>query len=964
MLVGRDSELDTLDAVLASARGGQGSAVFVLGEAGIGKSRLAAEAVGHALADNTVVMRGRASAMGPSVPFRPITEALLSLLRRGISPSAEALGPYRAVLGSLVPEWSAEGGGQHVGSLVLLAEAILRLTAVVGGDEGCLLVLEDLHDADVETLAVVEYLCDNLDSQATTLLSTVRAEPGAALDLARSAGRRPSGTTIELGRLGQTEVRALVASCLDVGPGEVPSAVADRLWADGAGVPFVVEELLYGMVSSGKLVQGGGGWQLIAEGRAGLPGTLMRSITQRIERLGPHGSKLLSVAAVLGHRFSLTVLQTVVGVDDHDLLAHLRAGVEAQLIAPDERGPDWYTFQHPLTAEALLTLLTPVDRAEVSRRAAEAAEKFHPDLEGDWCQLTAMLRLGAGDAVTAAKLFTEAGRRALAAGAAGSAIALLERAEGLLAGDGDAASRADVLETLLYALAESGEFDRAFTLAGSLDDDGAGVDAGRRIALHVRLAWAAHLAGRWNDGVAHVAAARALLDPDAADDAVAPIDAVAAYLALEGPGRGRLHEAETLARRLVASASAIAAVNVCQAWHIIGLVARERDLEEARVCFERARQIAEDHQLPIWRLYATIGLAGRTWLADSRVDVLESARDTALGMGAITLAHNMEATIAMHWVLAGDIPTADALIVECLSHVERLRLTSVARYLHMCRATVAAHQGRRDEMDAALADFRANDGDRSQERPLAFGLARAVCALLEENVPLAERELDVVALVEAENPTTFYLAGTHGMRVLLQVLNGSMDDTQFRRISATAPAAMRWNQQFVLLAEAVLLGRRGRTTEATAVAERAAALAEPFVMARHLGPRLIAESAHADGWGTPVVWLRAAEEHFHQASVPVVASACRTLLRKFGASVQQRRTGTARVPAELRAAGVTIREFEVFELLPNRLGNKAVAARLHISPRTVEKHVASLLHKTGRPDRASLADYASTLVTT
>jgi DNA-binding NarL/FixJ family response regulator len=90
-----------------------------------------------------------------------------------------------------------------------------------------------------------------------------------------------------------------------------------------------------------------------------------------------------------------------------------------------------------------------------------------------------------------------------------------------------------------------------------------------------------------------------------------------------------------------------------------------------------------------------------------------------------------------------------------------------------------------------------------------------------------------------------------------------------------------------------------------------------------------------------------------------VASACRALLRRSGASVRQRRTGTERVPGSLREYGITLREYEVFELLAHRLANKALAARLHISPRTVEKHVASLLMKTEIRDRGALVEYAA-----
>jgi DNA-binding NarL/FixJ family response regulator len=133
-------------------------------------------------------------------------------------------------------------------------------------------------------------------------------------------------------------------------------------------------------------------------------------------------------------------------------------------------------------------------------------------------------------------------------------------------------------------------------------------------------------------------------------------------------------------------------------------------------------------------------------------------------------------------------------------------------------------------------------------------------------------------------------------------------------------------------------------------------------MTRHLGLRLVAEAAHADGWGEPETWLRQAEEYFHHAGVTAVASACRGLLRRIGVSVRQRRSGLDRVPNRLRHLTVTVREYEVFQLLASRLGNKAIAGRLRISPRTVEKHVASLIAKTAQPDRMSLSEYASAVL--
>lgn len=88
--------------------------------------------------------------------------------------------------------------------------------------------------------------------------------------------------------------------------------------------------------------------------------------------------------------------------------------------------------------------------------------------------------------------------------------------------------------------------------------------------------------------------------------------------------------------------------------------------------------------------------------------------------------------------------------------------------------------------------------------------------------------------------------------------------------------------------------------------------------------------------------------------MPAVAGACRALLRRTDV-----RPGAEVVPPALRAAGITLREYEVLRLLGKRLRNKEIAERLHLSQRTVETHVSSLLAKTGLPDRIELSKFAT-----
>jgi DNA-binding CsgD family transcriptional regulator len=197
------------------------------------------------------------------------------------------------------------------------------------------------------------------------------------------------------------------------------------------------------------------------------------------------------------------------------------------------------------------------------------------------------------------------------------------------------------------------------------------------------------------------------------------------------------------------------------------------------------------------------------------------------------------------------------------------------------------------------------------------------------------------------------------MRLLLRVLDGAADQEEYEAITAEPISRLRWDRQFALFASAVLSGRAGRAVAATRAAAEAIRLGTPYATGRHIGLRLVSEAAIVDHWGAPIEWLQASEDYFHNCGVPTVASACRGMLRRAGAPVTQHRRGIQDIPLGLRAAGITVREHEILQLLTERLSNREIAARLHLSPRTVEKHVASLLIKTGHRDRIALGKYGA-----
>ncbi|WNV87264.1 LuxR C-terminal-related transcriptional regulator [Umezawaea sp. Da 62-37] len=887
------------------------------------------------------------------MPFRPISEALSPLTSESGLPTDPELAPHRASLARFLPEWRDTTAFGDEESLLVVAEGLLRLLAVLGRGVGCLIVLEDLHDADAETLAIVDHLADNLVGLPVVLLTTARSQAGPARELVLGGGRRSGVTIVEPGRLDPLGVRDLVASCLGARPEDVPGAAVDRLFRDSGGLPFVVEELLDGMVAEGGLVAGPSGWSVQD---VPVPVTVVLSISHRVDRLAPEAGALLAVAAVLGRRFPLSVVRAVCGLDGVDLLRHLRSAVDARLVAPDHPAPEWYSFRHALTADALLAGLGASERAELARRAADVLEAEHPGLPGEWCSATAFLRLRSGDLPTAAGLFAEAGRRMLADGAPATAVDLLRRAHDLPSPDDGA--RVAVLEPLLNALAGAGRVDQALALAPDLDDPGLGVE--RQASLHTVLARVAVRAGLWARGAEEIAVTRALLGPDAAPRLTAEVDVIAAALALRTQDVDRGTVAERLARQALLDAGRADLPEVaCEALELLGTLARQQDLTESDGHFTRMGELAHHHRLRSVELRALARSGVNENLRSGRVVKLRRAHLHAFQVGAVTEGYLLEVDLVMVAVLRGEFLRAAELADHCAPVVTRMRLGDPIRHVLVAKAAMSAHRGRRAGMAGALAELDRWNGRGSHRTPLAHGLCEAFCALLEEDRPQAVRALDDAIASEERNPADQVLAGRYGLRVLLGVLAGVAGWREYEEAAAAPAGALAWNRQFLHLAKAVLLGRAGQSAAAAAAMVEHLQVSEPFAMARHLGLRLAAEAALTDGWGAPANWLREAEAYFHQDYVPAVTNACRVLLGQAGVSAAPHRGGTGDLPAPLRSRGVTVREHEVLRLLAERLDNVEIGKRLLISPRTVEKHVASLLAKTAQPDREALNRFAS-----
>src|SRR5262249_32046992 len=391
----------------------------------IGKSRLAAE-MSRLARQRGFAVYGASARSAPSVPFGPIMQALSGLSQNEKLAFVAEVGEYRSVLAALVPELRMRRQRDHRINPLRVAEPRLRVLALAG-TAGALLIIEDLHRTDPETLATVDYLADNLAARRVVCVASLRDdEPSAGLDLVRSIQARRSGDLIPLPRLSAAEVEEMAGACL--GGELIPGPAATRRLAGCDGLPFAVEEILSAAVASGELRRQADGWEADDAVRTGMPDSIVGSIRSRLAALGPDVAAVIVAAAVLGRRFDWTLLPAVCGTGEREVIAALEQARGGQLIEPDEQGRRWLRFRHNLTREAIVSDLAAPDRAARSAIAAAAVQAEHPGLPAAWCDLAAGLHEAAGQHATAALLLLESGRRSLVVGAVGAAAESLTEA--------------------------------------------------------------------------------------------------------------------------------------------------------------------------------------------------------------------------------------------------------------------------------------------------------------------------------------------------------------------------------------------------------------------------------------------------------------------------------------------------------------------------------------------------------
>jgi DNA-binding CsgD family transcriptional regulator len=899
--VGREAELRALRARLEDALGGRGGFAIVRGEAGLGKSRLCRELIDGV--QGPLVTVGRAVPSGASAPYRPLAEAVLRAVRVRGTPANEAeLAPWLPALETMVPLPGLKPAGQRSPgeSPALRGEAMLSLLRWLSAGRGLLVVLEDLHWADPDTLDVVEYLADNLGDETVLCVGTLRSVPPTpASELAGRLGSRGSAPLIDLGALDDAAVDAIV---LATAPGTAGDDLA-RIRRSAEGVPFLAEELL---------------------GAPGVPRSFAETVRARVELLGPAQADVLVTAALLGRGIDWKLLDAAAGQPAGAIARALEAGVGHGLLVSD-RGE--VRFRHALTRDALIATALPPRRAELAARALSAVEAAHPELPGSWAGVAAELAVQSGAGPRAGELLAAAGVRALGQGALSTAAETLDRAAGLLP---EGMARADAQARRVEALALAGHADEAMAAgAAAIGELTALGQPGRVAGVHLHLAQAAIAASRWPVAAGHVAQARALL----AGAATGGEPARAAVLEAEiRYAADDIRGAVELAEGVLADPGATAEAR-CHACELLGRSVRLGDLSRARAAFERGLAIATEAGLGVWRLRALHELATIELLDQAGRGRLLEARRSAEALGALSTAATLDLQLTALSHLLFELDEGARYAQDALALGERLGLDRIRAMALWFLAENHALRRDRGESERLLTLARAAAPGDPEIEGMMWAGARAITALLDDDRAGAVDALGRGMAILPQQPQS--PGHYRGMWPLLLAAEGDP-----RAAAALAQArdlgidVNRINRGLLGTAEAILRGGPA----AAALADTAQADLARYPVWRELALMLCAEAARRGGWGEPGRWLAEAADGFERHGLTALAARCR-------AAPGQRW-------AEL---GITTREAEVLGLVADGLANKEIAARLYLSVRTVEKHVESILRKTGCASRTQLA---------
>jgi tetratricopeptide (TPR) repeat protein len=382
--VGREQELATLRERLRQVEGGRGQVVGVIGEPGIGKSRLCDEFVRGAMARPWLILQTQGAAYGQATPYLPVIDLLkryfhidgredratirdkvtatLHGLDDTLTPAAPA---FLTLLEAPVedPQWQVlEAAQRRQRTLEALKRVLVRASQV----QPVLLIVEDLHWIDTETQAFLDTLVDSLPTARLLLLVSYRPE------YRHSWGHKTAYTQLRLDSLPPASADELLRTLL--GDDSSLAPLTTLLIARTEGNPFFLEESVQTLVETQGLVGERGAYRLTkALPNIQVPATVQAVLAARIDRLPPEAKRLLQTAAVIGPEIPVPLLHTLAELPEDAMHRGLTQLQAAEFLYETRLFPEMgYTFKHPLTQQVAYETLPQERRRALHARIVAA----------------------------------------------------------------------------------------------------------------------------------------------------------------------------------------------------------------------------------------------------------------------------------------------------------------------------------------------------------------------------------------------------------------------------------------------------------------------------------------------------------------------------------------------------------------------------------------------------------------
>ena len=374
-LINRQNELAALREALGRALSRHGGTTVILGEAGVGKTRLAAELVRETQRRGGRVLTGHAYETERALPFAPWVDVLRAGLRFYDEEFAPRPNPvWQGELAKLLPELGEPRSAAVGGNPIRVFEAVSHFLRELVSSRPLLLVLENLQWADETSLRLFSFLVRRIDAWPLLMVGIVRKEElGESTVLRRllqETDGRSSLQQISLVALSRADtaalVRALVGRDIDA---SAAVRLVNQVWLLSEGNPFMVVESMRAL-ESGEIAP--------VHGRLPLPQRVREVISGRLERLSPRARRIVAAAATIGREFDFTLLERAAALGEVQTTAGVEELVRKRMI---HGLGDRFDFSHDTIREVAFTQISAHRRKALHRRVATAMEQLYADLE-------------------------------------------------------------------------------------------------------------------------------------------------------------------------------------------------------------------------------------------------------------------------------------------------------------------------------------------------------------------------------------------------------------------------------------------------------------------------------------------------------------------------------------------------------------------------------------------------------